>query len=59
VQAQAHKFLTPALGGDQWSAAHPGRLTPAIKSWYPLKSRIEADSRSGHCGEEKNPALRN
>jgi len=32
TEVQLQTFLTSALGGDEWSAAHPGRFTPTAQN---------------------------
>jgi hypothetical protein len=32
VQVQLYSYMTAALEGDEWSAAHPGRTLPPGKT---------------------------
>jgi hypothetical protein len=54
----APPFLPLALDGDEWSSSRPRRFTPRPnRRLYPLSRKLGGpQSRSGHCGEEKNLA---
>jgi hypothetical protein len=41
VEIYLHPFLTSALGGDEWLASRPGRLTYWKEPRYPLNGRLD------------------
>jgi hypothetical protein len=50
--SSTYSFLDTKWG--KWLASRPGRLEPR----YPLNTKLRGpQSRSGRCGEDKNPAL--
>lgn len=61
VEVQLHSFFTIALDGSEWPTSHPNNFTPGVKpgthSVGGCGGAREAQSRSGHIGEDKNPLL--
>jgi hypothetical protein len=57
IEVLLHAFSTLVLDISVWSATFPQPLYPQGKSlWFPLDRRLGGpQSRSGRCGEEKNP----
>jgi hypothetical protein len=50
MESQLHPFLTPALGGSEWSASRPERFNPR----YKLNRKLGGlHSRYAHFGEDK------
>jgi hypothetical protein len=53
MEVQLHEFLTLVLEGGEWLASRTTK-----EPWHSLDRRLSGpQSRSGCCGEVKNPAL--
>ena len=50
MELQLHPFLTPALGGSEWSTSRPERFNPRYKFNRKLGG---PQSRYAHFGEDK------